>query len=134
MIFIDAGVFIASYLKGDQHYRKAVDAWQRLANERTPCITTNFVLNETINYFSRRVSPLFAADVAKALYASKTLRIVRPTAAHEVGAIELLRKYADQKVGFTDCISFALMHDMKIFRAFSFDRHFDLPGFIRYPL
>ncbi len=134
MIFIDTGAFIASYLKGDQHHRKAVDAWQRLANERTPCITTNFVLNETINYFSRRVSRLFAADVAKALYASKTLRIVRPIAAHEISAIELLRKYADQKVGFTDCISFALMDDMKIPRAFSFDRHFDLPGFIRFPL
>jgi predicted nucleic acid-binding protein len=134
LIFVDAGAFIARYLKRDQHHRRAVDAWKALANERTPCITTSFVLNETINYLLRRVSPRFAADVAEALYSSKNLGIIRPTEEHEVAAIDLLRKYADQKVGFTDCISFALMHDMKILRAFSFDRHFDLPGFVRFPL
>lgn len=134
MIFIDAGAFIARYLKRDQHHPKAIEAWKSLARDRTSCITTNFVLNETINFFLRRVSPRFAAEVAQVLYSSRDLRIVRPTEAQEVVAIELLRKYADQKVGFTDCVSFSLMHDMNIPRAFSFDRHFDLPGFIRFPL
>ena len=40
---------------------------------------------------------------------------------------------ADQEVSFTDCVSFALMREAGIRRAFSFDRHFDLLGFQRSP-
>jgi uncharacterized protein len=40
-----------------------------------------------------------------------------------------MRKYADQGVSFTDCVSFAIMRRHKIRTAFTFDRHFKLAGF-----
>ena len=82
----------------------------------------------------RRTNSRFAAEVTATLYSSKSLQVVRTSEIHEITAIDLLKKYGDQKVGFTDYISFALMNDLGIQRAFSFDRHFDLPGFIRFPL
>ena len=40
-----------------------------------------------------------------------------------------MRKYADQDVSYTDCVSFAIMHRLRIRTAFTFDRHFRLAGF-----
>lgn len=42
---------------------------------------------------------------------------------------QLLQKYADQGVSFTDCVSFVLMQKGDIRRVFSFDRHFRIAGF-----
>ena len=42
----------------------------------------------------------------------------------EKEAVELFRKYADQKVSFTDCLSFVSMKRLSIRTAFTFDRHF----------
>jgi uncharacterized protein len=39
------------------------------------------------------------------------------------------RKYSDQRVSFTDCISFVLMKRERVKIAFTFDRHFSLAGF-----
>ena len=38
-------------------------------------------------------------------------------------------KYADQRVTFTDCVSFAIMRRRRIRTAFTFDRHFEARGF-----
>ncbi len=51
----------------------------------------------------------------------------------ELQAIELFEKYADQKVSFTDCISFVLMKKAGLNKAFTFDRHFRLAGFRCWP-
>ena len=44
-------------------------------------------------------------------------------------AIGIFRKYANQNVSFTDCISFVLMRRQGIKRAFTFGRHFAHAGF-----
>ncbi len=51
-------------------------------------------------------------------------KVLRPDQDDETSAVSFLRKYADQRIGFTDCISFALMRARRIRRAFTFDRHF----------
>jgi len=43
------------------------------------------------------------------------------------------QKYADQKVSFTDCISFAMMKRLQIKQVFTFDYHFSLAGFDVFP-
>ena len=40
-----------------------------------------------------------------------------------------MRKYADQQISFTDCVSFAMMRRLGIGAAFAFDRHFRDAGF-----
>jgi predicted nucleic acid-binding protein len=37
-------------------------------------------------------------------------------------------------VSFTDCTSFVLMQAHRLTQVFTFDRHFDGPGFSRIPL
>jgi len=61
------------------------------------------------------------------------MEILRPTEDDEMKALAYFEKFADQGVGFTDCISFALMRRHRIKRVFTFDRHFALAGFEAVP-
>jgi predicted nucleic acid-binding protein len=48
-------------------------------------------------------------------------------------ALVLMRKFADQGVSFTDCISAVLMKRAGLKRIFGFDRHFESMGFRVWP-
>jgi len=54
---------------------------------------------------------------------------LRPDADDEIRAVDLFSKFADQKVSFTDCVSFVLMRRHRLQRAFAFGRHFVEAGF-----
>ena len=129
MLFIDTGAFIAKFLPDDQFHLKAVEIWSQLNKKQTKIVTSNFVLDETLTLLARRASYAFAAEVAQALYSSEAIKIVRPTLETELSALTFFEKFSDQKVSFTDCISFQLMKENNIKNIFSFDRHFTLAGF-----
>lgn len=129
MIFIDTGAFIARYLKNDQYHRKARSHWEVLKQDNRPCVTTNFVLDETFTLLARRSSYPFAAIRAEKIYSSDALTILRPDRQDELSALELFGKYADQSVSFTDCVSFAMMDRHQVRTAFTFDNHFRIAGF-----
>ena len=129
MIFVDTGAFLARYVARDEHHRRAKRAWTEIERTRLPCFTSNFVLDETLTLLGRRASYAFAAERARALFASTALTILRPDADDEARAVDLFAKFADQKVSFTDCVSFALMRRHELNRAFTFDRHFADAGF-----
>ncbi len=129
MIFIDTGAFVARYIERDQYHDAAIEQWRTLRNDRRRCFTSNFVLDETITLLARRSTYQFAAERARNLFHSAALSILRPDENDEFAAVELLQKYADQGVSFTDCVSFVLMTREHIKCAFSFDRHFRIAGF-----
>lgn len=133
MIFIDTGPFVARHLGRDQHHETAVRGWTRLAHRGWRCTTTSFVVDETITLLSRRAGARFAAERARVILTSETLTVVRPTAEHELAALDLLEKFEDQAVSFTDCISFVIMRARGLKRAFAFDRHFRAAGFTLWP-
>ena len=129
MIFIDTGAFVARYLQRDQYHQHAVKGWERLARSGRRCFTSNFVLNETVTLLARRASYTFAAQRARLILSSETVTILRPTEDDEHAAVEVLEKYADQAVSFTDCLSFIFMRKHGLNIAFSFDSHFERAGF-----
>jgi predicted nucleic acid-binding protein len=133
VIFIDARAFIGQHVRRDPYHRQAVAAWERIFQTREPCLTSNFVLNEAFTFIARQVGYRIAAERARNIYASRQLSIVRPQQEDEIAALEFFEKYADQKVSFTDCVSFVLMRKNKLRRVFTFDHHFALAGFTMFP-
>lgn len=134
MIFVDTGAFVARYLERDQYHDRAREGWERIARERPPLVTSHDVLDETLTLLARRAGAGFAAERGRRLLASPSLELLRSTAETEAQALRLLERYADQRLSFTDCLSFALMRRQAIARAFTFDRHFALAGFEIWPL
>jgi predicted nucleic acid-binding protein len=133
LIFIDTGAFVARHLSGDQHHDASQSGWTRLTQTRNRCYTSNLVIAETITLLARRAGYSFAAARGRNILGSETLRILRPGESEEKQALDLMEKFADQEVSFTDCVSFALMRREKISKAFSFDAHFRRAGFDLWP-
>jgi uncharacterized protein len=127
--FIDTSAFLARYLKNDQYHTPALTTWRELEQSSTSLVTSSFVLNETFTLLGRRATYTFASERAAAIYTSKVLTIFRPALEDELAALEMFKKYADQKISFTDALSFVLMRKQSITRAFSFDQHFAYVGF-----
>ena len=133
MIYIDTGALISRHLAKDQYHQPSVAFWNVIAKKGESCVTSNFVLDETFTLLGRRSGYTFAAQRARNIYASETVKIIRPDRDDELKAIDLFEKYADQNLSFTDCISFVLMQTRKIKRVFTFDSHFQFLGFQTFP-
>lgn len=133
MIFVDTGAFVARFLERDQFHKAARSCWRKLAKQPTRCFTSNLVLSETFTLLGRRASYSFACERARGLVTSKALTILRPDTEDDLRALDLFEKLADQRVSFTDCVSFQLMRRARIERAFTFDRHFRDAGFEIWP-
>jgi uncharacterized protein len=132
MIFIDTGALLAKYLKQDQHHEEAIQKWEKMRNSNEKSLVSNFVLDEFFTLLARRTAYTFAAKTADIIYASAAFEILRPDKLIEENAVVWFSKFSDQKVSFTDCVSFALMKHHKMKRVFSFDRHFISAGFNLY--
>lgn len=131
MTFVDSGAILAKYLVRDQHHAEALRGWERAREERL--FTSGLVLAETFTLLARWAGGAFAAERARSLLQSERMGILRAGLAEELEAVPLLEKYADQRVSFTDCVSFVLMRRHGIERAFAFDRHFVTAGFRLWP-
>jgi predicted nucleic acid-binding protein len=131
MTFIDTGPFLARWLPRDEHHRAAVAAWDRLSGKAL--YSSSDVVNETIALLGKKTSYAFAADRAESIFQSTALEILYANREDELEALRLFRKYADQQISFTDCISFALMKRYKIQTAFTFDRRFRMAGWKTIP-
>lgn len=127
MIFVDTDAFLARYVVADEHHRAAAAIWKRLV--KSPLWTSSHVLDETLTLLGRRAGYGFAADRAEAIYSSNSFQILYSDREDEYQAIRLFRKFADQRVSFTDCVSFTLMKRAKLTTAFTFDAHFRVAGF-----
>jgi len=128
-VFIDTGAFIARFIEKDQYHLQAVELWELLRQEDAQCVTSNFVLDETFTLLGRRAGYEFAHERALNLYASQALTILRPDLDDEMIGLNYFKKYADQSVSFTDCLSFALMDRIQTQRVFTFDKHFSWAGY-----
>ena len=133
MIFVDTGAFIARYIERDQFHSDAVRYWKKLEQDNTPLWTSNFVLDEVFTLLGRIAGNRFAIDRSQAIFNSTILTILRPDLEIEQNALTPFRKYADQNISFTDCVSFVLMKKHHIQDVFTFDNHFHLAGFKVHP-
>ena len=108
-------------------------AWAQVERRSERCFTSSFIVDEALTLLARRTSYEFAAERGRKLYSSTLIQILRPDRDDELAALESFAKLADQRVSFTDCVSFALMRRHRIRRAFTFDRHFVAAGFQVWP-
>lgn len=133
MIFVDSGAFIALWLAVDGKHETATRALGLIKEQGARLCTSNFVVDEVVTFVGRRAGAAFAAQKGRNILDSKAMTVLRPDAEDERLALDLTVKYADQGVGFTDAVSFALMRRHRVKRVFTFDRHFTDAGFTVFP-
>ena len=127
--FVDTGAFAALYKAQDEHTVQAQAIWKRFQKENPVLFTSNCVVSETIILLRVRESFAVAERFGDDIFSSAAIRIIRVNEHHEARAWALFKKYSDHDFSFVDCCSFVVMQDLRITKAFAFDRHFSAMGF-----
>ena len=130
--FVDTGAFIAKEIAGDQFHLVARQFWAELEARGHRLFSSDHVLDESVTLIARQTTYAFAADWGRDALESG-IEWLRADDGDWKKALMLMRKYADQGVSFTDCLSAALMKRTGLKRVFGFDRHFEAMGFRVHP-
>jgi len=122
-------VWIALVRATDQHHGAADQLFRQAIRERTQLLTTNLIIAEVHRFilFHAGIAP--AALVLDRLHASPRLQTTFVTAAHHDRARQWLAKLDDQRITYTDAVSFAVMEAERCTAAMSFDHDFVVAGF-----
>lgn len=132
-IFIDTSAWIALVDKDDSHHKEAALSYPPLLKNCRNLITSNLVIAETYIVIVNELGHKPAIDFLEKLKASpRILKVYSNEDTEEEGEL-ILAKYGDQNFSYTDAVSFVIMKRQRIKKAFCFDKHFLIAGFVSVP-
>jgi uncharacterized protein len=132
--FLDSSAMIAIAFTSDQNHEEARRIFDELRFSGVLFVTTYFVFSEIMIYLRRRASIQTAITTGDRLLKSQQILIIDINSDQYSAAWEIFKKYRDWKdLSYTDCLSFAVMEEMSITRAFTFDSDFKAYGFTQLP-
>ena len=126
MIFADTGFFIGLLEPSDSLHARATK-WSRAVRE--PVCTSEYVLVETVNYFSKPPDRAKVQGLLRQLRTDINWEIVPASPALFDLGLQLHAARPDKAWSLTDCISFVLMSERGLSRALAYDHHFEQAGF-----
>ena len=128
MIFVDTGAWYASLVPTDPDHSKAV-RW--LAANRSPLLTTDYVIDETLTLLRVRGERKRAQLFGTKFFQHGLAEMHKISAAELALAWKTFERFDDKDWSFTDCTSKIVMEQLGIKEAFAFDHHFRQFGTIR---
>jgi predicted nucleic acid-binding protein len=132
-IFVDTGAWYALADRSDRHHTRAIDKYPALLKQYSHLTTTNLVVAETYILIRRALGYQPAISFLQNLSSSPRITKIYSDTTLEIKAEKILEKYQDQDFSYTDAVSFAVMRELKIGKAFAFDNHFVTAGFVIVP-
>jgi predicted nucleic acid-binding protein len=132
-IFVDTSAWVALADKDDAYHKKAAAVYPSLLKTQRNLITSNFVIAEAYIIILNELGHKLAIDFLEKLKASPRILKIYSNEDIEAEAEPILVKYSDQDFSYTDAVSFVIMKRQKIRKAFSFDKHFVIEGFVNIP-
>ncbi len=128
-VLMDSAGFLALWDARDEHHSSAVRLQAELARRRRRFMTTDYVVDETATLLLIRHSHSAAVDFLDTVSRSEALRLEWIGPDRFEAASELFRRHSDKEWSFTDCVSFAVMRELRIRDGFTTDHHFEQAGF-----
>ena len=131
--FYDTWAFVALANTGDPHHALGAECDEELERGGFAAVTSDYVLDETLTCLHAAAGSKVAiafADLVFARIDAEDLLLLEITGPRRDRALALFRRLApvEPRLSFTDCASFALMHELGIELAFTADRHFHRAG------
>jgi uncharacterized protein len=124
-VFVDTEALFGIKCKADENHKAALHFFNFvLENNVASFVTTDFILFETVTIVKSRIDAQTTIDTGKQLRNSVHIKIVTITENIVSKAWDIFDTYADKDFSFVDCVSFAVMKELGIRKAFTFDRHF----------
>jgi len=129
-IFLDTSGLIALSDEKDKNHDKARAYLTEQVEKGARFVLGWNILTEYLDGVTKRIGKEKAIQELDNILNSKLLLIESVTGIDRDKAIEYFRKYHDQQIDLTDCLSFALMERLALNTAFTFDNDFKTHGFV----
>jgi uncharacterized protein len=110
------------------------DTWHEIVKQYRPSfdlITTDVVLDETLNFFSEKGSfmRLKAISLYESIQSDSKIVVISATLLIRAEAKEMYKNRLDKGYSMTDCISMVVMQKNNINEILTHDHHFTQEGF-----
>jgi uncharacterized protein len=128
-LFVDSGPWIALAYADDAKHAEANGLFRAALARRIRLLTTSLVVAECHHWLLFRTGIRPARAFLSHLDSSAALTIEFPTAEHHRAGEAWLTRLADQRITYTDAVSFAVMRALGCSTAMSFDHDFVVAGF-----
>lgn len=132
-IFIDTGFIIALETSDDQHHESARKCWHNMLVSKPSFFTTTYIIDEVATFFNSRNRHSKAVETVDCLMNSPSVNFIHVEKALFYEGWQYFRQHDDKSYSLTDCISFIVMNKFGIWKALTFDKHFEQAGFIKQP-
>jgi uncharacterized protein len=132
-LFLDAGYIIALEAEDNQHHESAIHPWQALFKNLPPIVTTTYIIDEVLTFFSSRKRHAKAVEIGKNLLESNLIELIQVDEKLFQAGWDFFQQHKDKTFSLTDCISFVVMKNRKIKSVLSFDKHFSQASFEKLP-
>jgi uncharacterized protein len=130
MIFVDSSAWLAVSDVRDGNHRSALEFHAKLIDGRAGrLLTSNFIMDETLTLMRKRAGADAVKRFVAGLEASGSVQRIWVTPNHYQEALRLFLDQGKKNWSFTDCTSFAIMRELGIRTAFTFDSDFRQAGF-----
>lgn len=121
MIFVDTSAWFAGAVAEDINHPAAA-RW--LEQNVEPLLTTDYIIDEVLTLLRARGQPAAALMLGRQFFTGTIATVHYLTEAELLEAWHVFGTFSDKTWSFTDCTSKVLMEQLRINRAFAFDRHF----------
>jgi predicted nucleic acid-binding protein len=126
-VFVDTSAILAILDADDQNHAEAKLVWQKILSANNDLVSTNYILVETFALVQNRLGleavRLFQQDVVP------VLEVTWVTKEQHRTAVDIMMSKGQRRLSLVDCVSFLVMHQNDIKKAFAFDHHFGEEGF-----
>jgi predicted nucleic acid-binding protein len=131
---VDTSAWYALEIEDDVNHEAACKFLSKIAlGKHGICVTTDYVLDETLTLLRSRRSLSSALVFVDKIKKSRSVRVFWVDEGLFEKALNVFQGSDCKSWSFTDCASFALMKDLLIGDAFTFDGHFREAGFQALP-
>ena len=125
--FVDTSGLLAMLDRDDAAHAASRRAWEKLMADKTPLVTTNYVVLETTAILQHRVGIEAVRTFSDAICPVLTIEWI--TAAQHEKGMSALFAAGRRKLSLVDCVSFNTMREQGLREVFAFDKHFTEQGF-----
>lgn len=121
MTFADTSGWYALLVPTDAYYDQARD-W--FAANRTPVLTTDYVIDETLTLLRSKGHNDLALDWGAKAFTGKLAAVHYLNRDEIAAAWQVFQRFRDKGWSFTDCTSKVVSESLGVPQAFAFDQHF----------
>lgn len=126
-VFIDTSAFIAYFIKQEIHNKEVTRKYEVYRRQKATFLTSNYIICELLTWFNAKYHKSVLEKVISTLGRlenEKEISVLYIDRVITKKSMEILTKFSDHKISFTDATSYVLYKDFSLDEIFTLDDDF----------